>query len=74
MLSTNGRPQKFEQTKRSSCTLIGPRGKNEERERRTRPRPLKGAEEEEMFPHPGKSTDKIRQNQKGASEAQRRAQ
>ena len=35
---------------------------------------LKGAEEEEMFPHSGKSTDKIRQNQKGASEAQRRAQ
>lgn len=36
--------------------------------------PLKGVEEKEMLPHPGKSTDKIRQNQKGASEAQRKAQ
>lgn len=49
-------------------------GVKTERESRTRPMPLKGVEEKEMLPHPGKSTDKIRQNQKGASEAQRKAQ
>ena len=56
-------------------TWSDPKGKHKEREResKTRPMPLKGAEEE-IFPYPGKSTGKIRQNQKGASEAQRRAQ